>query len=80
MRRAHAGQPPRHNFATLGDKLRQQAHVFVIDRFDLFGAEFAHLLAAEILTSARAAFAASTGSGALGTAFSASTAAGTVAA
>ena len=60
VRRAHTGQPARHNLPALRDKLREQAHVFVVDRFDLFGAELAHLLAAEKLPSpwtAGAAFA-----------------------
>src|ERR1700691_2065737 len=69
VRRAHAGQAPRSDFAALRDELRQQAHVFVIDRFDLLDAELANLFAAEKLA---AAFAWTTGtSGGTRTAWSA---------
>jgi hypothetical protein len=56
MRRAHAGQTTRHNFAAFGDKLCQQANVFVIDRVDFLDTELANFLATEKLPSARAAF------------------------
>jgi len=53
MRRAHAGQTAGHDLAALGNKLREQAHVLVVNGFDLLGAEFAHLLAPEEFPSAR---------------------------
>ena len=52
MRRAHTRQPARYDLSTLGDELREQAHVFVIDRFNLLGAELAHFLAAEVFAAA----------------------------
>src|SRR5579864_48302 len=58
MRRANPGQPPRHDFAALGDKLGEQPHVLVIDRLDFFGAELAYFLATEIFAPARTAGAA----------------------
>src|SRR5207248_4195166 len=64
VRRAHARQTARHDLAAFGDKLRQQAHILVIDRLDFLRAELANLLAAEILPSAGPAFTTATGSGA----------------
>src|SRR5215813_12086115 len=61
MRRAHAGQAARHDLAAFGDKLRQQTHIFVIDGFDLLGAELAHFLAAEVLAASRTALAGAAG-------------------
>jgi len=56
VRRANAGQTPRHDLAPLGYKSLQQTYVAVRDRIDLFGAELAHLLAPEELAaSARTA-------------------------
>jgi hypothetical protein len=61
VRRAHATEAARNDLPALGDELRKQAHVFVVDVIDLVGAELAHLLAAEELSSTTtAAFAAST--------------------
>src|SRR5512133_3026672 len=57
MRRAHARQPARHDLAALGDELRQQAHIFIVDRFNLLGAELADLFATEEFPSAWAALA-----------------------
>jgi len=57
VRRAHSRQAARHNFAALGDELRQQANVFVIDRVYFLGAEFADFLATEKFPSAGSAFA-----------------------
>ena len=51
MRCAYTGQPARHDLAAFRNKLRQQAHIFVIDRIDLLGAELAHFLATEIFPS-----------------------------
>jgi hypothetical protein len=56
VRRANAGQTPGHDLAALGDELRQQANVFVIDRVDFLDTEFAHFFAAEKFPSARSAF------------------------
>jgi hypothetical protein len=39
MRRAYSGQTTGHDLAALGDKLREQAYVLVVDGFDLLGAE-----------------------------------------
>src|SRR5689334_22637157 len=55
MRCAHARKPPRNDLSALGNKLRQQSYVFVIDRLDLLDAKLADLLAAEVFTSALAA-------------------------
>src|SRR5713226_2000894 len=52
VRRAHSSQAPRHDLTALGDELRQQTHVFVVDRLNLLHAKFADLLAAEILAAA----------------------------
>src|SRR5271165_7433742 len=52
VRRAHAGQPPRHDLARLSYKLAEQPHVLVVHRVDLLHAELANLLAAEELPSA----------------------------
>src|SRR5450631_267898 len=51
VRRAHTGQAARSDLAALRHELRQQTHIFVIDRFDLFDAEFANLLAPEEFTA-----------------------------
>src|SRR5712691_8887679 len=51
VRRAHSSQAPRHDLAALGDELRQQTHVFVVDRLNLLHAKFADLLAAEIFAA-----------------------------
>ncbi len=58
VRRAHAGQTPRRDLAALGHKLGQQTHVFVIDGFNLLGAEFADFFAPKIFAATWAAFAA----------------------
>src|SRR5690348_8083617 len=47
VRRAYTGQPAGHDLAAFSDKLREQAHVFVIDVINLFHAELANLLASE---------------------------------
>src|SRR5271170_2897780 len=47
MRSAHTRQASRRDLATLGYELRQQTHIFVIDRFDLLDAKLANLLAPE---------------------------------
>ncbi|MEY2412487.1 MAG: hypothetical protein QOD84_1093 [Acidobacteriaceae bacterium] len=60
MRSANARQPSRDNFSAFGHELCQQAHVFVIDCFDLLDAELANFLAAEKFTAALAASAGST--------------------
>ena len=52
VRRAHPGQPSRSDFAAFRHELRQQAHIFVIDGFDLLDAELANLLAPEKLAAA----------------------------
>src|SRR5262249_1414527 len=49
MRCAHACQSAGNDLSALGDELRKQAHVFVVDCFDLLDAEFANLLATEEL-------------------------------
>src|ERR1017187_1385315 len=51
-RRAHAGQTPGNDFARLGHKLPEQAHVLVIHAIDLLDAELANFLAAEEFPSA----------------------------
>jgi hypothetical protein len=61
VRRADAGQPPRRDLPALGYELRQQTHIFIIDRFDLLDAELANFLAPEKLA---AAFALTTGTSA----------------
>ena len=48
MRRANAGQSPRHDSSAFGHKLREQTNVLVVDSLDLFDAELANFLAAEI--------------------------------
>src|SRR5580700_1593641 len=52
MRSADSGQAARDDLATLGNKLREQAHVLVVDVLDFLDAELANLLAAEILAAA----------------------------
>src|SRR5215471_245811 len=52
MRRADPGQAARDNLSALGHELREQAHVFVVDGFDLFRTELADFLATEIFASA----------------------------
>src|ERR1017187_2201105 len=52
VRRAHAGQTPGNDFARLGHKLPEQAHVLVIHAIDLLDAELANFLAAEEFPSA----------------------------
>src|SRR5512146_1246766 len=47
VRRAHTRQASRNNLAALGNKLAEQANVFVVDVVDLLGAELAHFLAPE---------------------------------
>src|ERR1700728_582985 len=54
MRRAYAGQTPRHDFAALGDELPEHAVILVIDVFNFLDAELANFLAPEKLTSATA--------------------------
>ena len=55
MRRTDASQAARNDLATLGDKLLQQAHVFVINLVNFLDAKPADLFAAEKLASAIAA-------------------------
>jgi len=74
VRRAYAGQAARSDLAALGDELRQQTHIFVIDRFDFFDAELANLLAPKELAPT---FAGTTGASA-GTPFPSFSAAFTV--
>src|SRR5579864_6505013 len=57
MRRAHAGQAPRHDLAALGHELAQQPVVLVVDVFNFLGAELANFLAPEKLAPACAALA-----------------------
>src|SRR5260370_12496530 len=52
MRRAHAGQAPGHDLATLGHELAEQPVIFVVDVCDFLGAELADFLAPEKFTSA----------------------------
>jgi len=52
MRRADAGQSPGDDPATLGNKLREQTNVLVIDSLNLFDAEFADFFAAKIFAAA----------------------------
>ena len=54
MRRANAGQSPRNDSSTFGDKLREQTNVLVVDSLDLFDAKLANLLAAKILAASTA--------------------------
>ena len=61
VRRAHAGQASRSDLAAFRHELRQQTHIFVIDRFDLLDAELANFFAPEKLA---AAFARTTGASA----------------
>src|ERR1043166_7880489 len=49
MRRAHAGDAPRRDFAALGDERAQQPHVLVVDVVDPIDTKPAHFLAPEIL-------------------------------
>jgi|SRR3954470_6115138 hypothetical protein len=52
--RANPGQPPWDNLPALRHELSEQAYVLVVDCLDLLHAEFADLLAPEILASALA--------------------------
>src|SRR5258708_9667327 len=52
MPRANSRESPRNDLPALGDEPRQQAHVLVVDTFDLLGAELADLLAPEVFASA----------------------------
>src|SRR5690348_15369078 len=49
MRRAHPGDTPGSNLASIADEGSQHAGVLIIDVVDLLDAEPAHLLAPEIL-------------------------------
>jgi hypothetical protein len=49
---ANAGEPARHNLASLGYKPLQQTHIAVRDCVNLLGAELANLLAAEEFSAA----------------------------
>src|SRR3979490_2678431 len=49
---ANSCESPRNDLPALGDKPRQQAHVLVVDTFDLLGAELADLLTPEVFASA----------------------------
>jgi hypothetical protein len=51
MRRANAGQTPRHNLAALGHKLPEQTIIFVVDVGNFLGAELADFLAPEKFAS-----------------------------
>jgi len=53
MRRAYARQTTGYDFAAFGDKLRQQANVFVVDRVDFLDTEFANFLATEKISVRR---------------------------
>jgi len=55
MWRANTGQAARHNLATLGDKLREQPVILVIDGLNLLHAKLANLLAPEIFAATFAA-------------------------
>src|SRR5207247_9740481 len=55
MWRANTGQAARHNPATLGDKLREQPVILVIDGLNLLHAKLANLLAPEIFAATFAA-------------------------
>src|SRR5690348_9747484 len=54
VRRANPSQPPWDNLPALRHELSEQAYVLVVDCLDLLHAEFADLLAPEILASALA--------------------------
>src|ERR1700686_2457711 len=74
MRCANAGQSPRNDSSTFGNKLREQTNVLIVDSLDLFDAELANLLAAKILAAPAAsalAAAAGTPGSRRGTAFAA---------
>src|SRR5579884_4338069 len=47
--RADPTQPPRHNLSALGDELRQQPVILVVDGVNLLDAELANLLPPEVL-------------------------------
>ena len=47
----HAGEPPGHDLAALGNELLQQPHIAVGDRVNLLGAELADLLTAKELAA-----------------------------
>jgi hypothetical protein len=51
VRGANAGEPPGHDFATLGDETLEQTYIAVRDRVDFLSAEFADLFAAEELAA-----------------------------
>jgi hypothetical protein len=51
VRGANAGEPPRHDFATLSHKPLEQPDIAVGDRVDLLGAELADFFAAEEFTA-----------------------------
>src|SRR5437667_9997841 len=57
MWRANTGQAARHNPATLGDKLREQPVIIVIDGINLLRAKLANLLAPAIFAATFAALA-----------------------
>src|SRR3984893_7242791 len=61
VRHTHAGQASRSDLAAFSHELRQEPHIFVVDRLDLLDAELAHLFAPEVLA---AAFAGTTGASA----------------
>jgi hypothetical protein len=52
MRSADPGQAARIDLPALGDELREQANVLIVNVLNPLDAEFANLLAAEILASA----------------------------
>src|SRR5205823_5686331 len=52
VRRTHAREPAGNDFAAFGHKLREQAHILVVDGVNFFHTEFANFLAAEELTAA----------------------------
>src|SRR5437879_2543973 len=54
MRRANAGQPPRHDLPALGHELAKQPVILVVDVLDLLDAELANFLAPEKFASALA--------------------------
>src|SRR5438105_1312594 len=64
MRGANPGQAARHNLAALGNKLREQPHVFVINGVNFFHAKLANLLAPEKFAATFASCAARAGAGA----------------
>src|SRR6202161_3366514 len=61
MRSAHAGQTTRYDLPALRNKLREQAHILVVDSVDLLDTELASLLAPEKLASAFAGTARASG-------------------